>query len=464
MLRQRAERAIAARREREEARAQLVSETREAEKLRFQLEFMSSGKTQNVSREKEQEAKKKREVILNQRRCRLRALLDSEEQENATRIAADVETPAQRIQRIQERAEKLKADREAERLSFVEEKLKEKWKRDTDELRTQDKKIWQLETVGVLQHQIQEKKKEKEMERNENEVFENLWKRDYMNKIQREANEAREKALRYQAVKQVLDDQVKMKQDRGETGPAPEATGLLWEDMERRKFKEKFKSHASTVDEAEKRRSELQTQKQIEEEENNRIVEELIAKERARVESELKLRAATAESMRKFIVESRLHAERKKASEREVERIQAEESEKQWAVRLGKWQLEEEARANLMRSVYADRENQINEKLGRISQMKTEYEEEVKRIDLEISQDRQWTRNKQLAEKKRNEDYKKALLDQIREKERERESDNLALQQDMLREREQADILSRQIEAEKEKQRALIESLRRTVV
>jgi hypothetical protein len=464
MLRQRAERAIAARREREEARAQLVSETREAEKLRFQLEFMSSGKTQNVSREKEQEAKKKREELLNQRRCRLRALLDSEEQEYASRIAEEVETPAERIQRIKERAEKLKADREAERLSFVEEKLKEKWRRDTDELRTQNKKIWQLETVAVLQHQIQEKKKGKEIERNENELFENLWKSDYMNKLQREANEAREKALRYQAVKQVLDDQVRIKQDRGETGPVPEATGLLWEDTERKKFKEKFKSHAPTVDEAEKRRSELQTQKQIEQEENNRIVQELIAKERARVESELKLRAATAESMRKFIAESRLHAERKKATELEVERIQAEESEKQWAVRLGKWQLEEEARANLMRSVYADRENQINEKLSRISQMKTEYEEEVKRIEFEISQDRQWTQNKQLVTKKRNEEYKKALLDQIGKKERERESDHLALQQDMLREREQADILTRQIEAEKQKQRALIESLRRTVV
>jgi hypothetical protein len=112
-----------------------------------------------------------------------------------------------------------------------------------------------------------------------------------------------------------------------------------------------------------------------------------------------------------------------------------------------------------MRSVYAERENQIKETLDRIQKMKLEYEAEGKRLEEEVARDCIYTREKRLQEKKRVDEYKAALAQQVEDKISERERERITLEDERDEEKRRTDELQTQIENEREKQRKLIKQL-----
>jgi len=76
------------------------------------------------------------DVELEERRARLKALLESEEAEYIAKACATVETPLERQAKMRERARALKDNRETRRKALAEEKLEEAWKSNCEPLRT----------------------------------------------------------------------------------------------------------------------------------------------------------------------------------------------------------------------------------------------------------------------------------------------------------------------------------------
>merc|ERR1719333_1870446 len=75
--------------------------------------------------------------------------------------------------------------------------------------------------------------------------------------------------------------------------------------------------------------------------------------------------------------------QRKAASEENLVRMQAEESERQWQKRYAQWEKEELARRALMEEVYADRAEQVNLKAEMREKAMQEYLSEKARVDVE---------------------------------------------------------------------------------
>jgi len=74
---------------------------------------------------------------------------------------------------------------------------------------------------------------------------------------------------------------------------------------------------------------------------------------------------------------------RKAESEEELERLQAEEMERQWQKRYAQWEKEELARRSLMEEVYADRAEQVDLKAQMREKAMQEYFAEKERVDVE---------------------------------------------------------------------------------
>lgn len=76
------------------------------------------------------------DAALEERRARLKALLQSEEEEYVIEACATVETPLERQAKMRDRARTLKDNRESRRKALAEEKLEEAWKSNCEPLRT----------------------------------------------------------------------------------------------------------------------------------------------------------------------------------------------------------------------------------------------------------------------------------------------------------------------------------------
>ena len=114
----------------------------------------------------------------------------------------------------------------------------------------------------------------------------------------------------------------------------------------------------------------------------------------------------------------------------------------------------------LLHEVYTEREKQISEKLDKIGRMKQEFADEVKRIDQEVRNDDQWTREKEMMNRRRIEEYKHSLNLQIREKEMERDRERASLEELVANDEKEGEKLRLQIQMERAKQKEILNLLR----
>ena len=244
-------------------------------------------------------------------------MLTTEEMEMIAIVRSQEETAEDRNQRIAQRAAQLKADREAERKAFVDAKLEERWRSSVDELRQADAKLWQLETLSVIEQQINEKKTSEQREQEENQVYEAMWQEDYREKLAWELREREARAASHANVKKILDSQVAQKElmRNGsveiETGKGGGLLAGLLDKASPRTTKVSMAAEADRLrSEMENRKRELEEQKKAERDENNRIVKELISVERDAVANEAKQKEEQVAKMKAFIAQQQMYVDR----------------------------------------------------------------------------------------------------------------------------------------------------------
>merc|ERR1712195_413690 len=106
---------------------------------RKQIEFEVMGDKRVKETSINRHAKRIQDVedaALEERRARLKALLESEDSEYIAQACATVETPLERQAKMRERARTLKDNRESRRKALAEEKLEDAWKANCEPLRT----------------------------------------------------------------------------------------------------------------------------------------------------------------------------------------------------------------------------------------------------------------------------------------------------------------------------------------
>lgn len=125
-----------------------------------------------------QELKQEFERKTDERRMRLKALYDTEEDQFAKEMRGLRLTPEQIKQSMIDKVNQLKAQREAHRVVEVEEKLDRRFKDQADELRLVNTQIREVKTKHEQDIQMLEKHKKMEEQYVEDMIYAELWRRD----------------------------------------------------------------------------------------------------------------------------------------------------------------------------------------------------------------------------------------------------------------------------------------------
>merc|ERR1719191_1777682 len=111
------------------------------------------------------------------------------------------------------RAYDMKKRREDERKAIVQEKLYQQWRSSIDDLRVQDMKVVELQTIAARDAQLIEKQDRVVREKHENEMYSKLWAESYGAKVEREEREKALKASRSNLQTRTLEVQLKYRNE-----------------------------------------------------------------------------------------------------------------------------------------------------------------------------------------------------------------------------------------------------------
>jgi len=330
------------------------------------------------------------------RKARLAQLLRQEQSDYELEMAANEETPQERVKKMTQRAYELKAKRENERQRVVQEKLYQQWREGVDELRYADSQLFKMEVLAARDQQVFEKAHRGDEEAEADRYYNKLWNEGYKAKFEREVREKQFRTEKNHEMKLELEAQVARKEREAE--------------LEREKSKKEGEetlalSIAAVKEEEEKQRqiaenARLNRKKaDIIGEQQKKAKEDAAAAEAAldlqyklenikALENEGADLAAKAASMKdEALRDLSLRAEKKKQliiENREMEAKQIQENLNQWAKRAEKWEKEDDYRQQLLESTYEGREEQVLRKAAERQAMIDQVVEERKVLDAKI--------------------------------------------------------------------------------
>jgi hypothetical protein len=365
------------RRKREEARDLVLSQVQYNKQfdLKSSWQRATDKKIQrNTVNRRVDEIMKEREVHLDARREKLRAMLSAEEEYQMVEMRGKEETMLERQARMREMAKQLKDRRESERLKVVEEKLDQRWRNQCEELRSILSKQNLQAVTSDRQQQIQLKEEAKHREKEDEEFYAAMWDRDRQAKMKREEMETALQHQRNTEMVKMLNIQLasleeqrleekRLKEQEAELRKEEERLRLLEE--ERRQQVKKEEQHetrrmlaASLRLKMRKRAREIQEELAL----DMKILEDLLEKTRNEAQYQLQRKKEMREEMLRYREHLEAVHKEEERREKELDEILNSEVEKTWQKRIQQWRKEREARNKLMSDVLKSREEQINER------------------------------------------------------------------------------------------------------
>jgi hypothetical protein len=316
----------------------------------------------------------RRSEELESRRQRLAELLETEESQYKQEYIARQETPEDIRQRMAERLNYLKTQRETERKADVERRLLNRTKAAADELRLQDAQLQALHTKLDQEHQMWEKQ-QKEQDESENQaLFDELWRRENIKRGQLEAQDMARKEQMHQARMTYLDWQKDLRQQQRTNMASREAQEKMmltsaWE-AERQAEATLLRARQQLAMERNSeimQHNEMMLQVKASEEEGEKLrdrelVASAVAKETAEEERERLRKEALREEAKKMLGHYSQRAEEEAALDKMIEQYTQMESDKQHQKIQEKYRQEEAGRVKLMEDVYDSRANAVYHK------------------------------------------------------------------------------------------------------
>ncbi|PAA59231.1 hypothetical protein BOX15_Mlig024162g1, partial [Macrostomum lignano] len=393
-----------------------------------------------------QEYRRQMEMRIEERRDRLRALLEADERRHLEEMDASQETVLERQAKMRERAKQLREEKEAERQQLVEQKMNELWREQSEELRTNLQKRHLAEVIAERDNQVHLKKRLEAQRQAEERYFHELWKDELAAKAEREERDLAERKQREMETVAVLEQQrAAFKARRDEELKLKEEEAQLVREME-----ELRKVEAAQAAE-ERRRKEQETRRMLDrnirlrmrqkareaQEElafDMKILEQLAEESRVEEANTRARKLAMREEDRRYREYLRNMMEEEKAREAELERLLDAEIQQQWQKRVDQWRREKEARRQLLEQVMAERRTQIQERLLANERRQREAAEEKAEILARIEAMKVEEREEAAARHQKNLNFGEELkaqinfnehLRQLQEEERRQEEERL---------------------------------------
>ena len=324
-----------------------------------------------IVRNRIEDMRRRNAANLEQRKARLAELLAAEDRIYEQEFNDNLETPEQVREKMFQRLQMLKGKREQERTDEVARRQDMKFKAQNDTLRREDQKFYNYGTAIEREKQLIDKRRNIEQKMMEEQVYAQLWQLDAQKKLEREMQEAREKQEKIKDTMAVLDWQKQTReiQRAQEQDLVKREQKMLQEQWAIEEQKEKQDAEQRFLLNRERNLELIQhnameksLREQAEQAERNRdkvLLNAALDREQAVEQYEAEERM----QRRREIQELQTHYQNQKSNaaayEKMIDDLTQIENDKQWNAREQQWRREDQARVNLMKNVYQNREADI---------------------------------------------------------------------------------------------------------
>eukprot|EP01137_Pigoraptor_chileana_P005843 Opistho-2@49454 len=385
------------------------------------------------------------EELLDRRRECLREMLDKERDDFIGELnSISAESDADKRDRMRKRAEELRQARERERQLLADEKQMLRFRNDCVELRAVHSKQLEEAVISERGAQLDDRQKQKEIERKEEAHFAQLWEEDRLKKVAREERDAAKRAqlnaetlqiLRRQLAdlkrRQELDDLLKAQQAE----LMKEQAELYMMEREREETEHRRRQQATREELAKYGRMHARRlQKQLQEEMalDLRILEEALAKNSDDTDAkraEKRRLKEEALKYRQYIAEMRSMEQQR---EKERDALLEQESEREWERKLERIERERFAREKLMGEVLRTRREQIEYKLRENERLQHEGFVERQELLVQIDENRRIEETRREALQRTRDQYRSDLTHQIAYQQRTSDEERRLEQEELM--------------------------------
>jgi hypothetical protein len=336
-------------------------------------------RSEKISDTKLKEKKKEsmleqRRRFLDMRRKKLSEMLAAEESQYRYEIVQMQETPEQVRMKMEQKLNHLKQAREEERLALVKQLEERRFYESADELRKNDSEAFAIACYLEQENQMLDKLKKRDQERREEEVYVTLNNYDNMKKLEKEKLQEAEKERLKNDRNRFLHWQREQQQDQIQKDTDTKnfearrlkeqwEKDMVMENEEKEKMKEVNKMVYRDIEEFNKREEINRTKRyEIEKIKDKELVDAIVNKEKALddIDKKEKERKIMEFSQNKKYLEYVMN--QKKEAEAWMDKLAQIEADKQFAKQQEVWMKEEAARIELLKKVYAEREEAVKYK------------------------------------------------------------------------------------------------------
>uniref|UniRef100_A0A8C3RPY9 Cilia- and flagella-associated protein 53 n=1 Tax=Chelydra serpentina TaxID=8475 RepID=A0A8C3RPY9_CHESE len=356
------------------------------------------------------------------RRERLRALLEAEEKSYFTEMESMEETMLEREAKMRERAKLLREKREEERQKLVALKREQQFREQCEEVRLQWSQRHQKEVCSDRLAQLALKEELKKQEKREEQIFAELWEQDRLAKEKQGIEDFEKKSEQNQELLNVLNAQVAaLDAQREEAKRLKEEEAQLLEE-EKKLFKlenervqmeklQKQKEHRDMlINSARAKMKRLNREKQEELALDMKILERLSQEDTEGIKQRKQELFKEQQMYREYLAQQ---LEEEKRREKEMDKLLEEEMAKSWAKKAEQMRLEKEARKRLMKDVLDTRRLQIEEKLERNAKHQEELAQDKELLSEAIKELNSIEEEKYLRRMQEAKEYREQLQAQI---------------------------------------------------
>jgi len=436
---------ILERRRREESLYETLKQMNIDNRIRFKSNWVKTTDKRferNYVKDRLNEALDNEELELNKKRQRLKKLLLHEEDKCLEDAAALHLNEDQRFEKLKQRAEMLKKQREEERMKVVREKRELQFLARCEEIRPI---ISKKQTVEVFQDrckQVEMKAVLQKRQLEEEAMYAELWEKDRLAKA---AREEREEVMRVERdAEQVrgLNIQMAAKASRSDEALREKLDELKMVDEERKmikiedekawadkkKMQNKTKTQLDNMIRYKMKKSAIAHQEELALDMKilEKCLEDLRVEELGRKDDRQRLKKETLQYLDYLREQVRLEAQR----EAELEEMMEEEMKLLWKKRIEEYKREKASRDKLLREVIDVRRDQIQRKMDEIENEKAQKVEDKKMMDKMVAEYEQDKADETRITTMKNYQHASDLLEQMKY---ERE---LKYQQEIERQRE----------------------------
>ncbi|NXS54873.1 CFA53 protein, partial [Brachypteracias leptosomus] len=336
-----------------------------------------------------------------ERRERLRELLEAEERGYLAEMEALGETVQEKEAKMRERVKLLREKRENERQQLVAEKREQQFREQCEELRLQWMKQHQKELCEDRLAQLALKEELKQQQKKEEQMFAELWEEDRLAKEKREELERQKLAEQSQETLKVLKAQVAaLSTHKEEAKRLKEEEAQLLEEQQQllkveneqlqlEKLQKQKECREMLLSAAQDKRNRLNEEKQSELALEMKILEKSLEEPQEDTQEKAKRKQELLKEQQIYLAHLAQQLEEEKQQEKEVEKLSEEEMAQVWAKKAKQMQLEKEARKKLLQDVLTTRQLQVEEKSQRNVKEQEELAQERKLLAEAITEQEQ---------------------------------------------------------------------------